>query len=200
MWRDSNLRPPIPTGEVAENRPCHVENGSNQVKRMSIKSTLRLSQRIDENKDRWVMVKLGEPQTLSWPSDPNLGRAWQQNTEALKRYQYWGKWWVGDNSVTNSPDTAYTVGTSLNPQYKFWTYSIVSKEFQFVEGMAEGGGGLAFGETEQNYKTTLVLRDAVKTKRGFEPMTGDHGRGYVLVNSQILFFYATVWWEWAPTY
>jgi hypothetical protein len=40
----------------------------------------------------------------------------------------------------------------------------------------------------------------VKTKRGFEPMTGDHGRGYVLVNSQILFFYATVWWEWAPTY
>jgi hypothetical protein len=54
-------------------------------------------------------------------------------------YPIMGKWNYGTNSKTNQADSAYTIGTSANPEYKFWKYSISTQQLWFVEIMAIAG-------------------------------------------------------------
>jgi len=117
-----------------------------------------------------------------------------------KGFIYSGRWQVLYNSQTGSgtDNDTYTIGSSAPQQTKFWRYSTVEHQLQFVELHRVTGSG-EYGSTETKLKIALTLERAMLVTTGIEPL----GRsitetGTVIMGSNLFVPRHPLTWEWVP--
>jgi hypothetical protein len=154
------------------------------------------------NTERWLQIVLLKP-TLEPLPDGGDDAAMAEWGRMLIEYPWKGNWYPKASSV-GKIDSQYTIGTSLNQEFKYWRWGFSgfsgSWELQFVEAPNMVGGGLKFGESVKVLEVAMALYGANITARGIEPFDASGtGRGYVNRGSAIL-KQGSVNWEWAPHY
>jgi len=105
------------------------------------------------------------------------------------KYSDHGAWRLGANSVTGTADTAYTVGTSAHPNYKFWAFNPRLQEVHFLEWQSMPASE-TFDETVLETLLTVSLYEAWYGTNGLVAnkvvLRDQPGSGFVRVPSNIL--------------
>jgi hypothetical protein len=133
------------------------------------------------NTRKWVYVTILRHNPA--PSDFRTEQDARDWAVLLSKYSDHGRWRLGANSVTNLPDTAYSVGTSAPPDEKYWGYSPRRRELDFFERHT-----MTDGTIEE--KVTVTLYEAWYGTNGLVPNTvvGQNNpmNGFVRIPSNIL--------------
>jgi hypothetical protein len=123
------------------------------------------------------------------PSDFGTEEDVRQWMVLRSKYSDHGEWRLGANSVTDTVDTAYTVGTSANQSNKFWGLSPRLQELHFCERQTMPMSG-TFDETVVETVVTVTLHEAWYGTNGLVSnavlLRDKPGNGFVRVPSNIL--------------
>jgi hypothetical protein len=139
--------------------------------------------------DRWLKVILYNAKPLHAPDINNAEEtaAWAQ---MIAQFPIEGQWKVGENSVTNKAEQAYTIGSSSPPQAKYWRWGMPQNSgtatLQFVESTKWVGGGLGFGQVYDQTDVSLELYGVKITDAAAEAIDPSRARGSVYIGSNIL--------------
>jgi hypothetical protein len=152
---------------------------------------LRLEQKADAQNDRYVEVKLINPQ-LPPGLEPGItmGAMYEWLISVMSRFQWWGEWRLVGQSGTADVNA---IGTAP-PEARFWRYSATQRRLEFLEVGNWGGGGLSFGEVAREAKVAVALFEARMSGRGIEPFNGT-GSGTVEIASVVLQPRQALYWE-----